>query len=133
MLNKTFKVINVKRVIIFVDMNELINWLNAKMKENNLGNNELARRAGVSPATVSIVLSGQHQPSFDFCVGVARAFNVPPEKVLRLAGLLPSVQDADDPTLQEFMDIARALSPGNRRRLMEYALLEFRRQGDEQS
>jgi transcriptional regulator with XRE-family HTH domain len=68
---------------------EFINWLIEEIDKRGWSNSELARRASVAPATVSMIISGKSNPGLDFCVGVARAFNVPPEDVLRRAGLLP--------------------------------------------
>jgi transcriptional regulator with XRE-family HTH domain len=67
---------------------ELANWLNEKVKEVGSAR-ELARRAGVSHTTVSEVMSGVRKPTFEFCDAVARALHVSPERIFRLAGLLP--------------------------------------------
>ena len=36
-----------------------------------------------------MIASQQKRPGVEFCLGVARAFNLPPEEVLREAGILP--------------------------------------------
>lgn len=38
-----------------------------------------------------MVMTEQRNPGPDFCNNIARALNVPPERVFRLAGLLPPV------------------------------------------
>jgi len=38
-----------------------------------------------------MVMTGQRQPGPDFCNGVARALRIPPERIFRLAGLLPPI------------------------------------------
>lgn len=53
-------------------------------------------------------MTEQRNPGFDFCVGIARAFGEQPEKVLRLAGLLPPVppEVAEE---HEIRDLVRSL------------------------
>lgn len=68
-------------------------WLIAELEARGWSNSELARRAGLVPSTVSMVVSGHNRPGLEFCVGVGRALSVPPERVLRRAGLLPSLPE----------------------------------------
>jgi transcriptional regulator with XRE-family HTH domain len=74
--------------------NEFVVWLSVELKRRGWSDSELARRMDTSPATVSRVMSGQILPSWDFCVGVAKAFNMRPETLFRMAGLLPSLPPA---------------------------------------
>ncbi len=74
---------------------EFVTWLIQQINVREWGNSELARRAQLAPSTVSMVLSRQKRPGLNFCVGIARALNKPPEQILRLAGLLPSKPEAD--------------------------------------
>lgn len=55
---------------------------------------ELGRRAGLTGAAVSAVIKGTQKPGFQFCIGIAKAFHISPESVLRRAGLLPPVPPA---------------------------------------
>lgn len=73
-----------------VDMTE---WLDQERIDRGWSLRELGRRAGVSHAQVSHVLSGSSLPGWDFCVGVARALGLAPELVLRRAGLLPPIPE----------------------------------------
>ena len=77
-------------------MNVFAQWLDGQMRERNWSYNELARRAGVSSASVSMVMTGQQKPGVDFCRGVAGALNQAPEHVFRLAGLLPRKAERDE-------------------------------------
>jgi transcriptional regulator with XRE-family HTH domain len=72
-----------------MDDNEMVVWLNEQLNERGWSMRELARRSGLSHAVISLVLSKHNAPGLDFCVGVARALDVPPENVLRMAGLIP--------------------------------------------
>lgn len=77
-----------KSKVDIMDAN-LVNWITEELKNRGWSLRELGRRANLSHATISHILSGQTNPGLDFCVGIARAFNVPAETVLRLADLLP--------------------------------------------
>lgn len=66
-------------------------WLMREIETRGWTNAELARRAGISAASISMVVSGQKGVGLDFCLGVSRAFGQPPETVLRKAGLLPPI------------------------------------------
>ena len=68
---------------------DFVTWLTGEMDRRDWNNTDLAKRAGVVPSTVSMIISGHKKPGLEFCVGVARAFGVSPEYVLRLAGHLP--------------------------------------------
>lgn len=68
---------------------ELINWIDRELEERGWSMRELSRRSGMSHGTISDVLNDRTNPGLDFCVGVARALDVPPENVLRMAGLIP--------------------------------------------
>lgn len=99
-------------------------WVNSELDKRGWSKRELARRAGLSHATVSKVMSGQNKITFDFCAAIARAFNEPPEMVFRLAGLLPPLPDSADPVVQKLEHIVSMLSPTQRRELLAFA--EFR-------
>jgi len=75
-------------------MSKFVTFVNTNLEERGWTYNELARRANLSSGGVSRVMTGQRNPGFDFCVGIARALSEPPEKMLRLAGLLPALPPA---------------------------------------
>jgi len=95
-------------------------WLSAELENRHWSQRELARQSGVSQALVWQVLSGDVTPSADFCIKVAQALGEAPEKVLRLAGILPPGPASDDSTLQELMELARSLPPGQRKEALRY-------------
>lgn len=100
--------------------NEFITWLTQKMNEFRWGNSELARRAGLAPSTISMVISGQKRPGLDFCVGVAQAFNLSPEDVLQKAGLIPSKPEMDEKSW-EMLRLFQQLEPADQERLLQAA------------
>lgn len=73
----------IPRVKSFVD------WLVDELKARNVSQAELAKRSGMSQASISLVISGKRNPGIDFCNAVAKALNIPTEEVLSSAGLLP--------------------------------------------
>jgi transcriptional regulator with XRE-family HTH domain len=93
-------------------------WLAKELQQRKWSHNELARQAKVPQSTVSSVISGNRKAGADFCVKVAQALNESPEKLLRLAGILPPA--SEDATLQELIDLARSLPPGQRKEALRY-------------
>lgn len=110
-----------------VDMSDtLVRWLNNEMNQHGLSLRGMAKLAGTSHTTVSDVLSGIRPPTWDFCVKVAGALKVSPERVLRMAGHLPPAPETTltpIPRLQSFADRLARLSPERQRKIMEAALM----------
>jgi transcriptional regulator with XRE-family HTH domain len=75
-------------------MSEFGEWLATELKTRAWSSSELARRAGISQSSVSNVLTGKQIPGLEFCKGVARALNVPADRLLRLAGHLAPMPDS---------------------------------------
>lgn len=69
--------------------NKLATWLTDELQKRGWSNSEVARRAGLGVSTITMVLNGQSKAGLEFCVKLAEALREPPEKVLRMAGLLP--------------------------------------------
>lgn len=91
-------------------MNEFIDWLNMQVELRDWSYRKLSKRAGISAATVSDVINLKTRPTWDFCAAIARAFGEPPEKVFRIAGLLPAQPPAVEEE-KEAIAILRSLSP----------------------
>lgn len=87
---------------------DLIDWLNRELRERGWSQRELARRAGVSGATISQVLSMQQRPTWEFCASVARALRVPVDDLFVLAGLKrPPAEPIREE--QEVLELLRSL------------------------
>ena len=99
---------------------ELIVWLSAELEKRHWSQRELARQSGISQALVWQVLAGDVTPSADFCIKVAQGLNEPPEKLLRLAQILPPALSENDPTLQDLVDMVRNMPPEKRKEAMRY-------------
>ena len=89
---KKFIIITVT-IIMNMGIENLVSWIDKELANRSWSYSELARRANVSQSMVSKVMSFSASPGFDFCSGIAKAFHVSPEVVLRLAGLLPAQPD----------------------------------------
>lgn len=75
-------------------VNELFSdWLSAEIKNSGLNQSELARQAGISRGAVSHLVNGTRQPGPDVCLSLAKALKLPPEVVLRAAGILPPLHE----------------------------------------
>ena len=75
---------------------QLANWIRDELQERGWDQAELARRSGITSAQVSRVLSEARGAGLDFYRGVARAFGIPLEVVLRNAGVLPPTYGVED-------------------------------------
>ncbi len=93
-------------------------WLSEELERRKWSQGELARQSGISRPYISQVLSGDASPSVNFVAKVAAALNEPLDKLMRLAGILPSSED--DPTLAEIQDILKNLSPRQRKEALRF-------------
>jgi len=95
-------------------------WLTDEMNKRGWRNADLVERSGMSRAMVSQVPSQQRQAGLEFCVGVAKAFGIPPEDVLSRAGLIPPRPNVDRIyRIQELAERVSRLPPERQRRVME--------------
>ena len=102
-----------------------------KMEERDWRQADLARRAGLSGGALSNILNDNRNPGPEVLTAIAKAFDEPPELVFRIAGILPPLPGPDDDlTLKELYDLARRLSPTERRRLARVARLYLREQNE---
>lgn len=106
---------------------ELRAWVSQEIERRHWSYRELARKTGFSPSLVSKVLLEKRSASADFCIKVANALGESPEKLLRLAGILPTSPASEDSTLQELMDLARSLPPEEQEEVLKYARYRYAR------
>lgn len=60
-------------------------WLKSEIERRGLSYSEIGRRGDITHARISQVLSGE-PPGKVFCIGIANAFGLEANEVLRLAG-----------------------------------------------
>lgn len=113
-------------------MSKFTDWIEEKLRENSWKQADLARASNITTAALSRLLSQERGVGIETCLGIARAFNEPPEKVFRLAGLLPPLPAGeDDITLRGLIELAKRLPREERLELLKYAEYRYRRYNDE--
>jgi transcriptional regulator with XRE-family HTH domain len=103
-------------------------WLLQELKNRSWQRVDFAHRAGLSMASLSDVLNGIYRPGPDMCQAIAQALGEPPEKLFRLAGLLPPLPAAEDEQLYEMMETFQRLTAEKRQEVLDYARWQLRRQ-----
>lgn len=112
-----------------MDQERLAQWLIEQCVDRNLSWAEASRRAGVSPNTISQIVSGIN-PGIKRLTALADFFGVSPDFLFRLAGILPPNVEPGAATMEAFstlFDIYTQLqqrSPAHAQRLKELVLLQ---------
>lgn len=99
--------------------NNLSAFLNEELTKRGWSQRELARRSGLSPTSISEVMAGVRGPGKRFCQAVAKALQIPPERIFQEAGIIEAPPDTL--LFQELTNVAKILSEENQRKLLEYA------------
>lgn len=98
--------------VILITMKEapekFIVFLKDLLKSNNLGIREAARLIGVSHPTISDIITYGKRPSINTCIAIAKAFDIPEMKVIRLAYDLQPGPD-DDTRFDDWREILKKL------------------------
>jgi len=97
--------------------NKLVPWINEELESRGWTMRELARRSGVSHAAISLVLSEQQRPTFEFCEKIARGLGEPPEKIFRIAGLLPRLTN-DQEVAEQVLHYLEQMPPEQQRQYL---------------
>ena len=106
---------------------EFSEWLFQAMLERDITQAELAARAGLSQASISLILSKKRNVGADSCERIARVLNLPIDDVYRRAGLLPAIALIDERD-REISEISSKLTSDNKDELLEQARLRLRLQ-----
>jgi len=80
-----------KYAIISAEMDTFSGWLLQELENRGWNQAELHRKSGLSKTIISDVISDKVTPGYEFCIAIGKALHIPPEIVMRLAGLLPQV------------------------------------------
>ncbi|MCB0210746.1 MAG: XRE family transcriptional regulator [Anaerolineae bacterium] len=107
--------------------NKIGSYLTDELEQRGWSHSELARRAGVAQVTVSLVIAGKRNPGCDFCIKIAQALGESPEKLLRLADILPPAL-GDNATVQEIMDTLKQLPEQEQEEVLKYAKFRLQQQ-----
>ena len=92
-------------------------WLQEQLAARRWSQAELARRANLSPALVSMVLNGKSAVTLTFSLAVAEALHFPLEEVLHQAGVL--AREPANPRLAEVLTRYRRATPEVQSYLLE--------------
>ncbi len=94
-------------------------WLLEECKSRDITQTNLSLMAGLNRSTVSLVARGYQRPRITTCLALAGALNLPPEYVLRQAGLMSIENDAPvvPPELRDLVAEIQEL-PVERRKLV---------------
>lgn len=95
-----------------VSSTEFVQWINSEMDNRGWSLRFTAKMGGISHSALSLVISGG-QVSYETCVALAKAFNMPKEVVFVKAGLLES--PVIDPELDELAHLFQQLPPEKRK------------------
>ena len=93
---------------------EFLQLIKARMKEENLGIRELARRIGVSHPTITDIVTYGNMPSFETCNKLSKWLNISEETGLRKSGLLPLKPESDEWVEEMNNKIAQIKDPTRR-------------------
>jgi transcriptional regulator with XRE-family HTH domain len=104
------------------ERNDLAKWLEEELSKRGWSHRELGRRSGMSQTSVSGVIAGTRPVGADFCVKVAKPLHANPERILRMAGILPKLPGGDfSENISRLTEDAKQLTPGKLGVLMLFA------------
>jgi transcriptional regulator with XRE-family HTH domain len=95
-------------------------WVNTERAKRNLSFRAIERIGEMANGTISTRESELKPPTYKSSEAIAKAFNLPLEKVLREAGLLPSKVNPDE-ELEVLLHYYDQLDRSDRVRLLEVA------------
>jgi transcriptional regulator with XRE-family HTH domain len=108
------------------EMTDFADWLARELEKRGWTHQDLADRGGFTRPSVTQVLNGKQNPGLEFCKGVARAFGMRPETVLRKAGHLPPLPgETEDASLGRWWEFGKQLTPEEREEAIRYAMWAF--------
>jgi transcriptional regulator with XRE-family HTH domain len=99
---------------------DFTDWLDEECDRLGWNRAELARRADLSPSTLSMICSHKRGVGVNVCKALAKALRLPETEVLRAAGLL-GPDRAADPVLDELLGLVDRLGADDRQDLIDLA------------
>ena len=118
---------NMQNFIMLPTVNKRFSgWLQEEIDKREWTQANLARKAHVSRAAVSQVISENRKPGPDFCRAIAHALDLPEEDVFRQARLL-SPKAEEPPNLGEWIRMFVLADGDERDRMLEIARTLSRR------
>jgi len=78
-------------------------WLKQELVRRGWKISLLAERSGLAYSTIGDVIGRRTTPGTEFCKGIATALNIPPDQVLRQAGILPPAATGGQEELLDYL------------------------------
>jgi len=95
-------------------------WLQEQMDARGWGQADLANRAGINRQVVWGWLNRRKKPTEEYLVKIANAFEIPPQEILRVAGVLP-IEANHDPLTEAILHLIHDLDTDTKNDILEYA------------
>jgi transcriptional regulator with XRE-family HTH domain len=105
---------------------EFWEWLDGVIEQYGPSERKFAEKVGIAPSVISKARTNVQPISWDACKAIADFIGVPPEKVFRLAGLLPQPLDWQ-PEFDEWMGVFQDLSDDDKAELLTIARMKRQR------
>lgn len=99
------------------------NWLENELNQRNWTAAELAKRADLSPSTLSRILDSDKEDypvTAEAAKRIAIGLGAPLEKVFILAGLLPEYPGENDPIVYEITHLVKQLPDSERQAVLDF-------------
>lgn len=103
-------------------------WLDEELNRRGWTQADLARSSGLSTGTISLLYTGGRKPGKRTAPAIARAFNIPPERVFQAAGILEYKTPTTD-QLDQLVHLAAQITDADRDLLIDMARLLLDREG----
>lgn len=108
-------------------------WLDDRMRQLDLSDNNLAVKAGIHPSVISKARSGDRGIGWDAALAIAHALDLPPEIVFKKLELLPTSAEERQrgAVVDEMLHIVPDLSVSDQEELLQLARLKLERRKKE--
>lgn len=116
---------------IVILMNNFFIWINTETDKRGWSNSELARRAGISRASISNTMNGRNSVTWDFCAAIAHALSMPVDDVFRMAGLMRPIHKSVK--LDKLQSIVKNLGEDELAIVSAFADFVYQRQQEEKT
>lgn len=110
--------------IMTVEMDTFSAWLVQELDKRGWNQAELHRKSSLSKTVISDVIAEKALPGFEFCIGVAKAFKIPADLVMRLAGLLPATSELTSQK-EQLIHLFDQLPPDEKEDLISYLQIKL--------
>lgn len=99
-------------------------WLQNELDTRGWTKAELSRRSGISASQVTRIMNREQNPGQESLESIARALRLPPETVLRAAGLLPQKAD-QSPNFDELLYVFEQMTDDEQNELLAMGRLKI--------